>query len=471
MRLLFISTTSAESIAISVPDPIAIPVLAVVSAGASFMPSPTIVTLPCFLSSVITFAFSSGRTSAITSLTPVCAFIAFAVRSLSPVSIITRIPIPESSAIAFVLSGFIVSATAIMPITSPFFAKNSGVFPSFARRSDTVFCSSESIAEDSINFWFPPIICEPLSSAVSPFPETSLKFSVSSAVNCCFFASSTIASASGCKLFISSEYAVFKSSFSVMPNGITSVTFGVPLVIVPVLSSTTISVLPAFSSVVAFLNSMPFFAPTPFPTIIATGVASPNAHGQLITRTEMARASAKPTVSPAISQITRVTTAIAITTGTKMPETLSAAFATGAFVADASLTIRIICEISVSSLTLIASHFINPDTFIAAALTSSPTALSTGMLSPVSADSLTAQCPSMIRPSAGMLSPVRTMNISPFLISDISTVTSTPSRSITAVLGVSFFNPSSALVVLPFDRASSILPTVMSTKIIAADSK
>ena len=38
------------------------------------------------------------------------------------------------------------------------------------------------------------------------------------------------------------------------------------------------------------LNRMPDFAPIPFPTIIATGVASPSAHGQLITRTETARA-------------------------------------------------------------------------------------------------------------------------------------------------------------------------------------
>ena len=44
----FIRTTSAESIATSVPAPIAIPVSALVSAGASLMPSPTIATLPLF---------------------------------------------------------------------------------------------------------------------------------------------------------------------------------------------------------------------------------------------------------------------------------------------------------------------------------------------------------------------------------------------------------------------------------------
>ena len=48
----------------------------------------------------------------------------------------------------------------------------------------------------------------------------------------------------------------------------------------------------------AVLKSTPFLAPTPFPTIIATGVASPRAQGQLITRTEMALPTAKPKSRP-----------------------------------------------------------------------------------------------------------------------------------------------------------------------------
>ena len=80
--------------------------------------------------------------------------------------------------------------------------------------------------------------------------------------------------------------------------GSTSVTRGSPWVMVPVLSSATISVLPVSSSEAAVLNRMPFFAPRPLPTMMATGVASPSAHGQLMTSTEMPRASAKPTVWP-----------------------------------------------------------------------------------------------------------------------------------------------------------------------------
>ena len=71
-----------------------------------------------------------------------------------------------------------------------------------------------------------------------------------------------------------------------------SVTVGSPEVMVPVLSSATIWMRPVSSREAAVLNRMPFFAPTPLPTMIATGVARPSAHGQLMTSTEMPRASA-----------------------------------------------------------------------------------------------------------------------------------------------------------------------------------
>ena len=181
------------------------------------------------------------------------------------------------------------------------------------------------------------------------------------------------------------------SSFSFTSSaGMISVTFMMPVVIVPVLSSAAICVRPVCSRDAEVLNRIPDFAATPLPTIMATGVASPNAHGQLITRTETARAIAYPTVCPAMSQTTKVMTAIAITTGTKMPETLSAIFAIGALVAAASLTIRMICESVVSSPTLAARQTIKPDVLIVAEVTASPTVFSTGILSPVKADSFTA---------------------------------------------------------------------------------
>ena len=91
--------------------------------------------------------------------------------------------------------------------------------------------------------------------------------------------------------------------------------------------------------------------------MIATGVASPKAQGQLMTKTEIPLASANPKLCPTSSQIAIVASAIQITVGTKTPDTLSATFAIGALVAAASLTICIICESVVSSPTLVASHF------------------------------------------------------------------------------------------------------------------
>ena len=162
---------------------------------------------------------------------------------------------------------------------------------------------------------------------------------------------------------------------------------------------------------------MPLFAPLPFPTIIATGVASPSAHGQLITRTDIALEIEKPMLSPSSSHIINVIAATVITAGTKIPETLSAIFAIGAFEDDASLTSLIICASVVSSPTLSARHFKYPEIFDVADVTSLPTVLSTGMLSPVTAASLTALLPSITIPSTGIFSPGLTINISPFFTS------------------------------------------------------
>ena len=106
-----------------------------------------------------------------------------------------------------------------------------------------------------------------------------------------------------------------------------------------------------------------------------------------------------------------------------------------------------------------------------AALTLSPSPLSTGTDSPVSADSLTALVPSTTTPSTGMFSPGRTTNRSPTCTCSTGTSVSCPSRQSTAVLGASFSRLLSASVVRPLDRASRVLPTVISAGIIAADSK
>ena len=158
---------SAASTAISVPVDTDTPISALVSAGASFIPSPTIITLPCFWSFLITVSLPSGRTPAMTSSTPAVLPIAFAVRSLSPVSMITLSPSVLSSLTASAESGLNESAAATMPIYLSSEAKNIGVFPS----SETLFTAS-SREEGS----FAPIIpALPARYKVPPiFPVTPL---------------------------------------------------------------------------------------------------------------------------------------------------------------------------------------------------------------------------------------------------------------------------------------------------------
>ena len=84
-----------------------------------------------------------------------------------------------------------------------------------------------------------------------------------------------------------------------MPAATTSVTSGSPLVSVPVLSITTVSIFAVPSRAVAFLNSTPRWAPSPVPTMIAIGVASPRASGQVTTTTVIAKSIAVGTPAPA----------------------------------------------------------------------------------------------------------------------------------------------------------------------------
>ena len=70
--------------------------------------------------------------------------------------------------------------------------------------------------------------------------------------------------------------------------------------------------------------------------MMATGVASPRAHGQEMTSTDMPRAIAQPGSFPMNIQIRMVASDRAMTDGTKTAETLSAILAMGALVAAAS---------------------------------------------------------------------------------------------------------------------------------------
>ena len=165
------------------------------------------------------------------------------------------------------------------------------------------------------------------------------------------------------------------------------------------------------------------------------------------------------------------TRAILITTGTNTPLTLSANFAIGAFELVASSTRWTICESVVSSPTFVACILKYPDLFKVAPITLSPICFSTGILSPVKADSSTEEAPSTTTPSTGTASPAFTISVSPACTSSTGIVISCPLRSTTAVLGAKFISFVIASDVFPFARASSVFPNVISVRIMPADSK
>ena len=339
----FISTTSAASMATSAPAPIAMPRSARVRAGASLMPSPTMATRPCFWSCRITASLPSGRTPATTRSTPASAPMAFAVRSLSPVSITTCRPMLCSSRTASAESALIGSATAITPSSAPSRAKNSGVRPASASFSASCRSAAGSSVCPSMNVPEPPSRRAPSSMASTPLPGSARNPSTGGGAIPSACARRRIALASGCSEYCSSAAAKRSSSAFPIPSaGNRSVTSGSPAVMVPVLSSATMSSLPASSWETAVLKRMPFFAPMPLPTMIATGVASPSAQGQEITSTAMARAIEKVKLFPPSSQTPSVSSATPITAGTNTAETRSAIRARGALVAAASLTMRMI---------------------------------------------------------------------------------------------------------------------------------
>ena len=244
-----------------------------------------------------------------------------------------------------------------------------------------------------------------------------------------------------------------------------------PWVTVPVLSSTTVVTERRCSSPSADFTKMPCSAPLPVPTIMATGVARPRAQGQEITSTATPEVSARSTDPVAIIQITAVTRAMTITTGTNTPATLSASLAMGALEDAASSTRRIIWAKVVSWPTRVARRVSTPDLLREAEITVSPGPLSTGMDSPVRADSSTLDAPSSTTPSTGTDAPGRTSTKSPTCTCSTGSSTSPPSRRTVAVLGVKSISRAMAWPVLPLERVSIYLPRVIRVRIIPADSK
>ena len=106
---------------------------------------------------------------------------------------------------------------------------------------------------------------------------------------------------------------------------IISVTSGVPLVMVHVLSKIIVFTLQSISSGSHHLIRIPFSAHLPVPTISAVGVANHNAHGQAITITAAKYINEAVNHAPRKkNQMTKTINAMMMTVGTNIHETLSA---------------------------------------------------------------------------------------------------------------------------------------------------
>src|SRR5680860_161953 len=168
-----IKVMSEDSMATSVPVPMAEPTSAWARAGASLMPSPTMpTTRPSSCNRRTSRDLCSGITSASTRPMPTWRAMAAAVRRLSPVIITTSMPRLFSAATAAAEPSLRVSATPITAAGRPSTATNIGVLPSLAKSSCTAVSGAESIPASLSKRRLPTSTRRPPTSARTPWPVT-----------------------------------------------------------------------------------------------------------------------------------------------------------------------------------------------------------------------------------------------------------------------------------------------------------
>ena len=242
-------------------------------------------------------------------------------------------------------------------------------------------------------------------------------------------------------------------------NGITSVTPNSPRVRVPVLSKTTVLILRAASTAWALRTSIPFFAPMVVEIVVTTGIASPRACGQAMTKTVIARVSAKTNGwLPGKNQNRNVASPAPTAMIVSQWAARSARRWIGGLDACASRTNRTICASAVSSPTLVARTLSAPSPLIVPPITWLPARLETGIDSPVTMASLSELSPSITSPSTGTCSPGRTRRRSPVDSILVETSSTSSSFSRWAVLGMSLRSSRRAPVVPRIARISSQCP-------------
>ena len=291
-------------------------------------------------------------------------------------------------------------------------------------------------------------------------PGIASKLSIFIFSNSFIFPYLTIASASACSDLFSNATAMESTVFSLTDQQVTIfVTSGFPCVSVPVLSKMIAWILHAISKGSPHLTKRPYCAHFPVPTMMAVGVASPNAHGHAMTMTAAKYRSELSKLAHSIKyRITNVMIASMITVGTKILEMVSAIDCMGAFDHCASWINFIICDNFVSNPTPAVCISKLPKVFIVPANTSDHITFSTGRLSPVSIDSSTLLYPLIIFPSTGIFSPGLTIIILLIFTSSIGiSLLSFPTLTL-AVLGANCISFAIDSDVFPLAFASRNFP-------------
>ena len=194
--------------------------------------------------------------------------------------------------------------------------------------------------------------------------------------------------------------------------------------------------------------------------MMAVGVARPSAQGQAITSTETAATKPVPGSPCQSHQAAKVARAISTTTGTKTEEIRSTRRCTGALLAWASETRRMIRDSVDSAPTAVTCTRSRPSPLIEPPVTASPAPLWTGRDSPVISDSSSWLSPCSTTPSTGTRSPGRTITRSPGATRSAGISTMPSARSTRAVSGRSFERARMADAALRLARPSSHLPSI-----------
>ena len=149
--------------------------------------------------------------------------------------------------------------------------------------------------------------------------------------------------------------------------------------------------------------STPLEVSKPVAAVSAAGVASENAHGQVMTKTDSAIQKARSGWVCCQNKNTPI--AVSKISGTKREATFSASRASSGFSACARSNKRIIAAKTVLSPTFSTWKMSGLSILTVPPTTLSPICFGQGKLSPVSNDSLVLLIPSIMTPSAGTISP------------------------------------------------------------------